>query len=89
MLWSGSALAVGLGQGEWERFEHYHYVARFKFFIFDPATGFSTGSEELIKDIRLTGPDTFEATTRYDLFDAAGQMTAQGCLINETATRFE
>ena len=41
------------------------------------------------KDIRLTGPDTFEATTTYDLFDAAGAMTAKECIINETATRFE
>jgi hypothetical protein len=76
MVWSGSALAVGPGQGVWERFEHHHYVARFKFYIFNPETGLSTGSEELTKDIRLTGPDTFEATTTYDLFDAAGNMTA-------------
>ena len=73
----------------WERFERNHYVARFKFFIFDPATGFRMGSEELTKDIRLTGPDTYEATTIYDLFDAAGNMTAQGCPINESAMRFE
>lgn len=89
MVWSGSALAVGPGQGVWERFERNHYVARFKFFIFNPETGSRTGSEELTKDIRLTGPDTFEATTTYGLFDAAGNMTAQGCLTNESATRFE
>jgi hypothetical protein len=41
------------------------------------------------KDVRLTGPDTFEATSTYDLFDAAGTVVAQGCIINETATRFE
>ena len=64
-------------------------MARFKFLIFDLTTGRRTGSEELTKDIRLTGPDRFEATTTYDFFDAAGNMTAQGCIINETATRFE
>jgi hypothetical protein len=89
MLWSGSALAVVTGQGRWERFERNHYVARFKFFIFNPETGFRTGYEELTKDIRLTGPDTFNATTTYDLFDAQDQLMATGCLINETATHFE
>src|SRR5262245_3061460 len=89
MLWSGSALAVVTGQGGWERLGHNHYTARFKFYIFNPATGFRTGYEELTKDLSLTGPDTFEATTTYDLFDAADQLIAPGWLINETATRFE
>jgi len=89
MLWSGSALAVVTGQGGWERLGRNHYRARFKFYIFNPATGFRTGYEELTKDIRLTGPDTFEATTTYDLFDAADQLIATECVINETATRFE
>jgi hypothetical protein len=102
MLWSGSALTVGPGQGSWERLGRNHYMARFKFFIFaltiDSNSGSiiarRTGSEELTKDIRLTDPDelgrdTFEATTTFDLFDVAGTMTAQGCIINETATRFE
>ena len=74
MLWSGSALAVVTGQGGWERLGRNHYMARFKFYIFNPETGFRTGYEELTKDIRLTGPDTFEATTTYDLFDAADQL---------------
>jgi hypothetical protein len=94
MLWSGSALAVVTGQGGWKSLGHNHYSARFKFYIFNPATGFRTGYEELTKDIRLTGPDelgrdTFEATTKYDLFDAADQLIATECLINESATRFE
>ena len=96
LLWSGSALTVGPGQGSWERLGDNHYMARFKFFIFaltiDSNSGAvianRTGSEELTKDIRLTDPDTFEATTTFDLFNAAGTMTAQGCIINETATRF-
>ncbi len=89
MLWSGTALVGGPGQGGWERLGHDQFMARFKFFIFDLATGRRTGTSELTKNMRLTGPDTFEATTTYDLFDAAGSMTAQGCIINETATRFE
>jgi hypothetical protein len=89
MLWSGSALFVGPGQGEWERLGRNHFVARFKFFTFDSSTFRRTGSEELTKHIRLTGPDKFEATTTYDLFDTEGTMTAQGCIINETAKRFE
>jgi len=89
MLWSGGSLVVGPGQGSWERLGHNHFIARFKFFIFNLTTGSRTGSEELTKDIRLTGPDTFEATTTFDLFDVAGNQTATGCLINETATRFE
>jgi hypothetical protein len=89
MLWSGSALAVVTGQGGWGRLGRNHYMARFKFCIFNPATGFRTGYEELTKDIRVTGPDTFEATTTYDLFDATDQLLATECVINETATRFE
>jgi hypothetical protein len=91
MLWSGSALAVVTGQGVWERLGHNHFMARFKFFIFNLTSGLSIGREELTKDIRLTGPDTFEATTTYDLFNvsAGGDPIAEGCIINETATRFE
>ena len=90
MLWSGSsALAVGPGQGEWQDLGNSQYMARFKFFTFNPASGERTGSEELTKAIRLTGPDTFEATTTFDLFDAAGQLIVNECVIHETATRFE
>jgi len=84
---NGSLLA-GPGHGWWERIDHSHYIARFKFFIFN-ATGVRVGSEIVTKNIHLTGPDTFEATSTFDLFDAAGNVTAQGCIINETATRFE
>jgi hypothetical protein len=89
MLYSGTALVAGPGQGVWERLGHRHFMARFKFFIFDLTTARRTGTSELTKDIRLTGPDTFEATTTYDLFDTAGNPLAQGCIINESATRFE
>jgi hypothetical protein len=65
-----------------------NYPARFKFLIFDLATGFRTGSEVVTKDIVVTGPDTFEATSTYDFFDGEGTLLASGCIINETGTRF-
>jgi hypothetical protein len=79
----------GPGVGSWERVGHKHFVARFKFFLFSPTNLSRIGSQEVTNDIRLTGPDAFEATATVDLFDAAGTMTAQGCIINGTATRFE
>jgi len=88
MLFSGGSLFAGSGQGSWERIGDHHFVARFKFLLFN-ADGSRRGSEELTKDIRLTGPDTFEATTTFDGFDASGTPVATGCIINETATRFE
>jgi hypothetical protein len=88
MLWSGSALAVGTGHGTWEDLGDNNYTARFKFLIFDLATGFRTGSEVVTKDIVVTGPDTFEATSTYDFFDGEGTLLASGCIINETGTRF-
>jgi hypothetical protein len=88
MLWSGGSLFVGPGQGSWERIGQNHFMARFEFLLFN-ANGSCSGSEEVTKDIRLTGPDTFEATSTFDLFDTTGNMTAQGCLISETATCFE
>lgn len=40
-------------------------------------------------EIELTGPDAFEANATFDLFDATGNVIGQGCVINESATRFE
>jgi len=82
------SLFAGPGHGSWERIGHNQFRARFKFFLFN-ANGIRTGSEEVTKDIRFISPDAFEATSTYDLFDLAGNMTSQGCAINETATRFE
>ena len=84
----GGSLFSGPGHGSWERIGHNQFKARFKFFLFN-SSGMLRGSEEVTKDILLTGPDAFEATSSFDLFDAAGNMTSQGCIINETATRFE
>jgi len=86
MVWSGGSLFVGPGQGSWEPLGDNHFMARFKFLVFNP-DGSRRASEELTKDIRLTGPDRFEATTTYDYITAAG--TGTGCIINETAERFE
>jgi hypothetical protein len=86
----GGSFFRGPGVGSWERIHHHEFVARFKFFIFaSDGTGGRTGSEEVTSHIDLTGPDSFEAAATFDFFDAAGIMTAQGCRINETATRFE
>ena len=84
-----SSVFRGPGVGSWERVGHKPFVARFKFFLFSPTNLSRIGSQEVTNDIRLTGPDAFEATATVDLFDAAGNMTAQGCIINGTATRFE
>ena len=91
MMWSGGNLRAGSGQGLWKSLGHNSFMARFKFSMFNLPAGSRTGSEVVTKVITLTGtdPDTFEATTTYDLFDAAGNPTAQGCSINEIATRFE
>jgi hypothetical protein len=84
----GSSVFRGPGVGLWERFDHHQLVARYKFFLFNPDLS-RRGSEEVTSHIRLTDPDSFEAMATFDLFDAAGNMTAQGCIINGTATRFE
>jgi hypothetical protein len=84
----GGSLFSGPGQGSWEHIDPHQFNARFKFFLFTPS-GTLRGSEEVQKNIFLTGPDTFEAISTFDLFDIAGNPTAQGCTINETATRFE
>jgi hypothetical protein len=84
----GGSLFAGPGQGSWDRITHNQYKARFKFFLFN-ASGARVGSEEVTKTIGLTGPDAFQATSSFDFFDAAGNLTAHACPINETGTRFE
>jgi hypothetical protein len=37
--------------------------------------------------IDLSGPDAFEAAAEFDLFDPTGNLTGQGCPINETGAR--
>jgi hypothetical protein len=90
MLWTTSNLRVGPGQGRWERLEHNRFEAHFKFTIFALDTGFSTGSEDVTQTIHLTGRDAYEGTMIYDLFDAQGNIVAEGCSVNiESATRIE
>ena len=91
LLWSSAGtFLVGPGQGGWKRLGRNRFEARFKFYIFDLATGRSTGREEVTQAIRLTGRDRYTGTMTYDLFDAEGTMTAQECRANiDTATRFE
>ena len=84
----GAFLFAGPGQGSWERIAHDTFRARFKFFIFN-ASGMRVAMEEVTKTIGLTSPDTFVATSTFDFFDAAGNVTVRGCPINETGTRFQ
>ena len=72
MLFSGGSLFAGPGQGRGSALETVHFTARFKFLLFNP-DGSRRGSEELTKDVHLTGPDTFEAITTFDFFDARGK----------------
>ena len=75
--------------GSWACFGQHQFVARSKFFL-NP--DFSRrGSEEVTSHILLPGPDEFEATGTFDLFDPAGGRTspAEGCPINADGTRFE
>jgi hypothetical protein len=88
MVWSGGSLYVGPGQGFWECLGHNHFIARFKFLLFNP-DGSRRGSEELTKEIRLKSSERFEATTTFDFLDTAGNAIGRGCKINETAERFE
>lgn len=86
----GGSLFRGPGVGTWKHLGDRDFTAHFKFFLFKfDGTGGPRGSEVVTSHIDLTGPDAFEAVATFDLFDAAGNMTAQGCPINETATRFE
>jgi len=84
----GGTLFRGPGLGTWEHVGDHDFTAHFRFFIFNP-DGSRRGSEVVTSHIDLSSPDTFEAAATFDLFDAAGNMTGQGCRINETATRFE
>lgn len=85
----GGSLFRGPGVGTWEQLDDHDFAAHFKFFLFKfDGTGGPRGSEVVTSQIDLTGPDTFDAAATFDLFDTAGNMTAQGCPINETATRF-
>lgn len=61
MLWSATTFLVGPGQGAWQHLGHNHFMARFKFYIFDLTTGFSTGSEEVTQDIHLTSRESIRA----------------------------
>jgi hypothetical protein len=84
-----SSIFRGPGLGSWEHLGQQQFVARFKFFLFNP-NGTGRGSEVVTSHIDLTGPNAFEAAATFDVLDTAGNLTAaQGCHINETATRFE
>ena len=84
----GGSLFRGPGLGSWEHAEGSQFTAHFKFFLFKP-DGTPRGNEEVTNHINLTGQNTFDANATFDLFDAVGNMTGQGCPITETGTRLE
>jgi hypothetical protein len=84
----GGLLFRGPGLGSWEYAGNRQFDSRFKFFVFKP-DGTRAGSEVVTNHITLTGPDSFQANATFDFFDPVGHVVAQGCPINETATRFE
>jgi hypothetical protein len=88
-LWVGNSFLVSPGQGSWKRIPHGNAQALYTFFLFNP-NGSQLGSEEVTKDIHLTGPDTFEATGAFDLFIGGVRISpTAGCPFSETGTRFE
>jgi hypothetical protein len=75
--------------GSWEHLRDQEYSARYKFFIFDPATGALRRTEVVTSRIELQGSDAFEAAATFDLFEADGVTPIlTGCPINITGTRF-
>ena len=85
-----STVFRGPGVGSWERVSKGQFAARFKFFFFD-SEFVRIGSEEVTSHIRLTGPDNFEATGTFDLFEPDGDPVqgSTGFSINAIATRFQ
>jgi hypothetical protein len=64
-------------------------MARLKFIVLNP-DGRRRASEELTKDIYLTGRETFEAITTYAYIpENPMEPTGRGCRIEETVTRFQ
>jgi hypothetical protein len=86
---SGGTLYRGPALGLWEHVRDQQYSARYKFFIFNPATGALRLTEIVTSRIELQGPDAFEASATFDLFAADGVTPVQtSCPIEITGTRF-
>ena len=84
----GATLFRGDALGSWEHVRDQEYVARYKFFIFNPA-GARTSTEVVTSPIELQGRDAFTATATFDLFAADGVTPIlSGCQLNITGTRF-
>jgi hypothetical protein len=90
----GALLAIGFaarspGVGSWNRVGRDRFAFRFKYFRFTfTPTPTRVGSVEVTGEIHLTGPNTYESTATFDLFDVDGAPIAEGCPVNATATRF-
>jgi hypothetical protein len=61
---SGGTLFRGPALGSWEHVRDQEYSARYKFFIFNPATGARMLSEVVTSGIELQAPDAFQAIIR-------------------------
>jgi hypothetical protein len=85
---SGGSLFRGDALGSWEHVRNNEYSARYKFFVFNPATGVRTLTEVVMSQIQLQGHDAFDATATFDLFAADGTPIPNTCQINITGTRF-
>jgi hypothetical protein len=85
---SGGTLYRSDALGSWEHLRDQEYAARFKFFIFDPATGALRRTEVVTSRIELQDRDAFEAAATFDLFAADGTPILTACPINITGTRF-
>ena len=51
--------------------------------------GTTPAARNVIAAARDAGARRAVHTSTFDVFDTAGNITSQGCIINETATRFE
>jgi hypothetical protein len=85
---SGGSLFRSDALGSWDHVRDQEYSARYKFFIFNPATGARTLTEVVTSQIQLQGHDAFDATATFDLFAADGTPIPNTCQINMTGTRF-
>jgi hypothetical protein len=85
---SGGTLFRSDALGVWEHLRDQEYSARYKFFIFNSATGQRVSMEVVTSQIQLQGPDAFAATATFDLIAANGSLILTGCQINITGTRF-
>jgi hypothetical protein len=85
---SGGSLFRSDALGSRQHVRDQEYSARYKFFVFNPATGARTLTEVVTSQIQLQGHDAFDATATFDLFAADGTPIPNTFQINITGMRF-